>query len=97
MEESKRGICVNIFGSDYVIKGEGDPQYIREVAAFVDSKMKEIASTTSNVSSIKVSILTALNLADELFKIKKENSLSQKSLGRVDDLIKIFDGQDLKI
>jgi cell division protein ZapA len=95
MEESKRGVCVDIFGSEYVIKGEGDPSYIKEVAKYVDEQMRKVSMATSNVSSLKVAILTALNLADELFKLKKENALYEKNFGRIDDLIKMMENQGL--
>ena len=95
MEESKKGVCVDIFGSEYVIKGEGDATYIKEVAKYLDNKMREVSLVTSNVSSLKVAILTALNLADELFNQKKENSLQNKHFEKVDNLIKMLGDQGL--
>lgn len=94
MEESKKGVCVDIFGSEYVIKGDGDADYIREVAKYVDNKMMEISLVTSNVSSLKVAILTALNLSDELLKLKKEISLQNKHFEKVDSLIELLDKQE---
>lgn len=59
---------VTIYGTEYPITGDTDGDYIREVAAFVDAKMREVDRTTSAKSSLKVAILTALNIADELFR-----------------------------
>ena len=37
-------VKVNIFGTEYPVKGDADPDYIEEVAAYVDAKMTEVAS-----------------------------------------------------
>lgn len=59
---------VNIYGTDYPIKGNTDTEYIRNVAEYVDKKMREVDQSGTVVSTLKVAILAALNIADELFK-----------------------------
>jgi len=71
MERSK-STRVQIFGSDYHVRGEVDPDYIRTLAAYVDGKMSEIATDQSLVSSTKVAILTAIHIADELFQERRQ-------------------------
>jgi len=93
MEENRKGVCVDIFGNEYVIKGDGNPEYTKEVAAYVDSKMREISVVTSNVSSLKVAILTALNLADEVYKLKREKVGADKMKEKVDALVEVISGQ----
>ena len=93
MEENKKGVCVDIFGSEYVIKGDGNSDYTKEVAGYVDSKMREISVVTSNVSSLKVAILTALNLADEVYKLKREKVTTDKMKEKVDALVNVMEGQ----
>src|SRR5437867_11034263 len=66
-------LSVTIFGSEYKIKG-ADPEYIREVAAYVDAKMRELERRLSSGSPTKVAILTSLNIADELFREREEKS-----------------------
>ncbi|KPJ59831.1 MAG: hypothetical protein AMJ46_09350 [Latescibacteria bacterium DG_63] len=79
MNESQNVIKVQIFGGEYKIRGEADPEYILEVARYVDSKMREINEKLSVASLGKVAILASLNLADELFKERREReqTLSQ--------------------
>lgn len=72
MKENQNVIKVQIFGGEYKIRGEADPEYILEVARYVDSKMREINEKLSVASLGKVAILTSLNLADELFKERRE-------------------------
>jgi len=64
-------LSVTIFGSEYKIKG-ADPEYIGEVAAYVDSKMRELDKRLSAAAPAKIAILTSLNIADELFRERME-------------------------
>jgi len=63
---------VNIYGTEYPIKGTTDADYIRQVAEYVDGKMRDIDQSTSVKSSLKVAILAAINIADELFREREE-------------------------
>ncbi len=59
---------VEIFGSVYHVRGEQDPDYLRQLAEVVDNKMREISRHIPVVDSGKIAILAALNLADELLQ-----------------------------
>ena len=66
--ESSRSIRVSIFGRDYSVKGGSDEEYIRTLAAHVDSVMRDVVDKTGALSSGRVAILAALNIADEMYK-----------------------------
>ena len=68
MSEELRSIRVSIFGREYNIKGGSDEDYIRNLAEYVDSVMKEIADKAGAISSGRIAILAALNIADEMHK-----------------------------
>lgn len=70
---------VNIYGTEYPIRGEVDVEYIRRVAEYVDRKMREVDQSTAAKSSLKVAILAALNIADELFRERDEKASLLKS------------------
>jgi len=82
MESDKHTVRVNIFGSDYPIKSEADPEYIARVAQYVDQKMREISQKLNNRTALEVAVLTALNVTDELFQ---EKSDKDKTLAEVED------------
>ena len=63
---------VNIYGTEYPIKGNTDTEYIEKVADYVDKKMREVDQSIAVASTLKVAILAALNIADELFKERTE-------------------------
>jgi cell division protein ZapA len=72
VSDEKDGVTVEIFGHEYKIRGNADPDYILEIAQYVDGKMKEVAHETPVGSLTKIAILAALNIAEELFREKTE-------------------------
>lgn len=62
---------VEIFDQTYNVQADGDETHLRNVASFVDEKMRAVAESTRQVDSTRVAVLTALNIADELFAIRK--------------------------
>ena len=80
MSEESKSIRVTIFGREYNIRGGSDKEYIRNLAAHVDSVMKDIADKSGSVSSGRIAILAALNIADEM---QKERQRLEK---RIDEL-----------
>jgi cell division protein ZapA len=62
-------IRVEIYNQTYNIRSDGDTEYIIQLAEFVDSRMREISSGTLTVDSLKVAILAALHVADELHRL----------------------------
>ena len=76
MSEEFNILKVNIYGTEYPIKGSTDPDYIKNVAKYVDAKMREINKNISIDSSLKVAILAALNITDELFRERNESDSS---------------------
>jgi len=72
-------VQVEIFGQVYSIKGKDDPAYIRELAAFLDSKMKEVQKGTGTVDPHRVAILTALTITDELYRLREQYGNMEKT------------------
>lgn len=68
METNK--VKVSIFGNTYNIQGEATPEYILQLAEFVNDKMEEVNKNIANANLVQVAILTALNIADEYFQLK---------------------------
>src|SRR5258707_8512259 len=63
---------VEIFGQTYNVRGEGDPDYLTELAQFVDARMREVAAQVATVDPMKIAILAALNIADEFSRYRKQ-------------------------
>lgn len=73
-------VTVVIFNEEYVVRGEENPDYIQMLASYVDRRMRMIFQRNANLSSTKVAVLTALNLADELNKLQEDYDELVKAL-----------------
>ena len=58
-------VTVTIYDQTYHLSGQ-DPAHIRRLAERVDAKMRAVAARGRTVDSLRVAVLAALNLADEL-------------------------------
>lgn len=85
-------IQVEIYGQSYQIKAGANPDYIRSVARHVDMKMREIASATPTVDSLKIAVLAALNITDEYFQLRKQTQdVDQEFERRTESLKQILE------
>jgi cell division protein ZapA len=76
---SKR-IKVEIYDQTYHIGGELDEAYVLELARSVDAKMREVAEATQTVDSLRVAVLAALAIADELHSLRQGQEDLETSL-----------------
>jgi cell division protein ZapA len=67
----KGGTAIEIFGATYHVRGEKDAGYLRELAAVVDRKMREVSGQMKAPDAARVAIQAALNLADELHQCQR--------------------------
>jgi cell division protein ZapA len=67
-----RVIPVEINGQRYPIRSTLDPEYVARLAGYVDEKMRAAAESTPTGDSLRLAVLAALNIADELFRCKDQ-------------------------
>jgi cell division protein ZapA len=63
-------VVVEIYDQIYHLRGV-DPQYIERLAAMVDGKMRAVSARGGTVDSLRVAVLAALNIADELATLRE--------------------------
>ncbi len=73
---------VEIYGQRYVIRGEADETYIRRLAHFVDDHMKHLAEGMKTATPSKLAVLTAINLAHQLFESEKKRAQGEADVER---------------
>jgi len=59
---------VEICDRIYAVTGAMDGDYLERLSAYVDGKMREIQESSRTVDTVKVAVMAALNIADELFQ-----------------------------
>lgn len=83
---------VYILGQKYNIKGDASEEYILKLASYVDEKLKDVYASIPNITPVKASILAALNIADELFRIKNDQEKLTKFIeDKTNKLTSLFD------
>ena len=59
-------VKVEIYGQSYTLSGDLDENYVHKLARYVDEKMNAVAEATHTVDSVRVAVLAAMAIADEL-------------------------------
>ena len=76
----KRSVTVQIAGVRYALKTEEDDRWVKAVAAFVDGKIREVQKHTRTIDTQAVAVLTALQIAEELFNERRQSSELRKKI-----------------
>ena len=85
-------VTVDIVGQRYPIRSGLDPAYVVELAAYVDKKMRSASESAPGSDMLGLAVLVALNIADEYFRARQQQSSSHGELNeRALQLEKIVD------
>jgi cell division protein ZapA len=69
LDTQAQAVSVDIYDQVYNLRGT-DPAYIAELARSVDAKMRAVSAHGGTVDSLRVAVLAALNIADELATLR---------------------------
>lgn len=70
-EFEQQSVTVAIYDQTYHLRGD-NTEYVRQLAEIVDSKMRTVAAHGRTVDSLRVAVLAALNIADELATLERK-------------------------
>lgn len=76
----KNKVTVKIHGYDYKLISEDPKNYMQSVANYVDERMNGIAAANQKLSTSMIAVLTALNIADDHFRLKEEHQAVKELL-----------------
>ena len=92
MTDPGRVVPVEIHGQRYPIRSALDQDYVVRLASYVDEKMRAAAESTPTGDSLRLAVLTALNIADELFRCRDSNRTRDGRLAeRAEELERLLD------
>lgn len=87
-----RVVSVDINGQHYPLRTHLDPEYVARLAAFVDERIRMAAQETLSGDMVKVTVLAALNIADEYFRCRDSLASDTGSLrARTEALERLVD------
>lgn len=76
----KKTYQVEIMGQRFNLKSEESQEHVNKVVNYVTDKMKTISKDSKTLSIHHATILSLLNVADELFQSRKEVDIYKTSL-----------------
>lgn len=75
-------IEVEVYGQRFSLQGEADEKYFHELAQFVDEQMRMLSQKMTTGTPTKLAILAAINIADQLFRQKRQRRSSEEDVER---------------
>jgi cell division protein ZapA len=73
-DDTERIVPVVIHGQRYPVRSALQATYVAELAAYVDEKIRVAADENQTNDSLRVAVLAALNLADEVFRYRQDRA-----------------------
>lgn len=70
-DDTSCNLVVDIYDQIYHLRGP-DPKYLEQLSVLVDAKMRAVAKHGTTVDSLRVAVLAALNIADELVTLRQQ-------------------------
>jgi cell division protein ZapA len=83
-------VRVEIFDQPYHLRG-ADIEYVQRIAAVVDAKMRAVAAAGGTADSLRIAVLAALNLADEMESLRRSHEALQHERQRIQELSGVLD------
>ena len=85
-------VHIEVHGQKYPIRTELDPQYVEELAQFVEARMALALRSSPSSDAVGLAILTALNITDEYFRARTALSNNSGSVtARAEELERMVD------
>ena len=77
----KQSVNVEIAGQTLSIRSDEGPDYVQELANYVDAHLRELSGSRRTFSLQRTALLVAMQIADELFR---EKDLRQRERARIE-------------
>jgi cell division protein ZapA len=84
----KQSVQVQIAGQTLSIRSDEGPEYVQELADYVDGHLRELVGTKRTYSLQRMALLVAMQIADEFFR---EKDLRRRFRGRVEARLKTLE------
>ena len=71
MTQARKQLAVTIAGQNIRVKSDGDDVYLQTLARYVEKKIQDISRQTRTVTTQRVALLAAMDIADEFFRARE--------------------------
>lgn len=88
----EKAFVVSILNQKLTLKSDSDDRYLNEIVGFVSHRVEEVMKKSKTVSTLAASLLTCLNIADELFRSKKAHEVTAgKATAIIQEMIDLIE------
>jgi cell division protein ZapA len=88
----KKSYNINILGQELSVLSDADDEHVANVIRLVNEKMEEVLKSANNLKALDVAILAALNVAEDLLKLRGVNKeLCDQLESRSEKLIQLIE------
>ncbi len=88
----KKSYKIRILGQELSVLSDAEDEHVANVVQFVNKKIEEVLQARDGLKTLNVAILAALNISEELLKLKGINSeLCDQLESRAEKLIQLIE------
>ncbi|MEW5801592.1 MAG: cell division protein ZapA [bacterium] len=92
MSEFSQKTTIEVLGEEYAIKSDIPPKEVRRLAGYVNTKMEGIRHKAKGIPSLTVAVLACLNIAEELFAVRRQLEETQNLMEEeATNILKLLD------
>jgi len=89
---ASRVVHIEIHGQQYAVRSDLDPAYISQLAQYFDEKMRLASAEVQTADSLRIAVIAALNVADELFRARADGrGIEGRVLARTAEIERLVD------
>jgi cell division protein ZapA len=83
----KRLIEVEVFGQTFTVHSEDDEEYVRQLASYVDQRMRQVGGSSKTAVPLRVGIMAAMSIADECYKASRRQAEFEEEAARLSSVL----------
>jgi cell division protein ZapA len=80
-------VSVDIYDQTYHLRAP-DADYVQKLASMVDAKMRAVSANGNTVDSLRVAILAAINIADDLMRLQEHCRLLRGTMSETQTVLR---------
>ena len=88
----KKQYSINVLGQELSVLSDSGDDHVANVVQYVKEKLEQVRVNAGNINALNISILAALNIADEHLKLTEINeSVISQLESKTENLISLID------
>jgi cell division protein ZapA len=90
----KKELTIQLAGQTLTIRSDEDESYVADLAASVDSQIRDISRGQPGVSTLSLALMAALTMADEVHKLETSQDAAEQAMDALSNRIQAVLGRE---